>query len=272
MSASSRKLAKDLDRKEEKRAARENPMTTIGKEEVMITWEDEARGQFVPILPGQMIPTFMYRAAKEAGRVIRIGDTFNFKKVGDHGHEMACWITCVEGGDGYARYSYDDAGQKYRRERRQTRDSEVTELKLRGLNEVAIKAMEESAGVGNMLTAVLWVEESLADDDGVARNVLLMIFKSFGPIKLPEDQMKAVLHFSGFEPPEETGRSFTSVMYGVKTLLTQLSFGKKVADPNTNGHASVEDLHEAMSNGALLDADVEETVAEATEEVAEATA
>lgn len=230
MSATTKKLVQQVEAASERRHAAGNMrMRVVGKEEIVII-KDEELNTYGILRPGEEVFSFLYNMAKTAGMVLAPGETFAYTAVNGK-QELQCWITCYMDVNGYARYAKDDADQKARRERIHGEGMEVAGLKKHGLDDEDIKKLRLSSRVGLMFPAVEWLESALRMQGGgeVIRNLLTCLFKGGG--KFPEEDFRSVLDHVGFEAPEETGRDFTSVCYGVKTLLVDIGFGKPTGVP-----------------------------------------
>ncbi len=268
-SASARKLAKKLPERD----------TKLGNNEIVLAWVDEAAGRYEVRSCGDVMPTYLYNQAKDAGRVLKVDEIFRFRKKNDRGNIVECRVTCVRTPNGFLRADYDDADKKANRERRRIREAKAGELKrLYGLNDDAIKALEQSAGLAQMLPATAWLASALNAQGGgdVVRNLLIVIFRSTG--KFSEEEFRDILGHVGFEPPAETARAFTSVCYGVKTLLTEIGFKGGVTDisgqPESNGHGedhlSAEEIGTTAEDGADPFADLTAEEIDESEEETEA--
>lgn len=249
MSSQAKKLAKKLPERN----------TKLGNDEIVLTWVDEATGVYEVFSCGDTIPTYLYSQAKDAGRVLKEGQTFQFRKKNDRGNTIECRVICIKTLNGFLRADYDDSDRKANRDRRRIREAKAAELKqLYDLNNDAVKSLEQSAGLAQMLPAAEWLATALKAQGGgdVVRNILTMIFRSTG--KFSEEEFRDILNHVGFEPPAETARAFTSVCYGVKTLLTEIGFKGRVIDvsgqPEDNGngeaHLSAEEIS-AMAEAEL---------------------
>ncbi len=237
--SSSRQLVERLEKAEVQRNTRLNPMTVIGKEEIMLRWSKQ---QIAILIPGDKIMTDLYEEALEADpcMVLRDGDSFEYEGVDEHGRKIKYWVTCYLNEHGLARYSRDDETKKNTRERYQTEAAEIAKLKdTYGFDGVAINKLRAASRVGLLLSPVVWLENALKmqGEADVVRNLLATLFK--GAENFPEKEFRSILNHIGFEPPVETGRDFVSVCFGVRALLVNIDFGKKVVEPETNGHAKI---------------------------------